>query len=335
MQFDQDQIILAWRRRLLVAACGGGGGGASRTEPSPRVVATAAGRQEDDVRHRRDRRLRQRHSQRRALRHVRARRSASRIGPATMADLRVGHVVRIEARSTTGARRVPGCVEQHRLLQGMVQAVDVAAGTVTVAGQVVRVDDDTSFDDSIARASLAGIAVGDRIEVHGFSSSNGQARATRIEKPASGDLEVEVTGIVPALDAAARRFSVGTLGVDYSTATLEGFGSAGLRDGDLVEVKGRELLADGTLRRRASKGRRRRGRPERRRRPKSKGSSRDLRRRPISMWPASRSRPRPRRPISAARRRTSGSTSRSRSKASSTRPARWWQRRWCSSVRRR
>ena len=37
------------------------------------------------------------------------------------------------------------------------------AGTITVAGQVVIVDADTSFDDSIPGASLAGIAVGDRI----------------------------------------------------------------------------------------------------------------------------------------------------------------------------
>ena len=165
----------------------------------------------------------------------------------TLAELHVGEVVRIEAetddRGVARARRI----EQHRLMQGTVQAVDPVAGTVTIAGQVIRVDDDTSFDDSIAHSALAGIAVGDRLEVHGFSGSDGQARATRLEKAAAGEVEVEVTGQVSALDTATKRFHVGSLDVDYSEAALEGFGTAGLRDGDLVEVKGREFLAGGAL----------------------------------------------------------------------------------------
>jgi hypothetical protein len=166
----------------------------------------------------------------------------------TMSELKVGQVVRIEAEvDDRGGARARN-VEQHRLLQGTVQSVDPASGTLTVAGQVVRVDDDTSYDDSIALGSLAGVAVGDRIEVHGFSSSSGQARATRVERADAAELEVEVTGLVTALDTVARRFRVGNLLVDYSTATLEGFGSAGLVAGVLVEVKGRAFLADGALR---------------------------------------------------------------------------------------
>jgi hypothetical protein len=166
----------------------------------------------------------------------------------SLAELAVGQVVRIEATvdDRGGARAVH--VEQHRLLQGTVQAVDVAAGTITVAGQVVVVDADTSFDDSIPGASLAGIAVGDRIEVHGFAGADGQAHATRIEQADAGETEVEVTGFVTALDTVARRFRIGDLVVDYSTATLEDFGAAGPASGDLVEVKGREFLGDGALR---------------------------------------------------------------------------------------
>ena len=78
--------------------------------------------------------------------------------------------------------------------------------------------------------------------------SNGQSRATRLERADATETEVEVTGLVASLDTAARRFRVGTLFVDYSTASVEDFGSAGLADGDLVEVKGREFLSDGALR---------------------------------------------------------------------------------------
>jgi hypothetical protein len=168
--------------------------------------------------------------------------------PGTMSELAVGQVVRIEAEVDDRGGARARTIEQHRLVQGTVQAVDAAAGILAIAGQVIRIDDDTSFDDSIAQGSLAGIAVGDRVEVHGFSGAAGQARATRVEKADAGEVEVEVTGVLTALDTVARRFRVGTLVVDYSAATLEDFGAAGPRDGDLVEVKGREFLTDGALR---------------------------------------------------------------------------------------
>lgn len=168
--------------------------------------------------------------------------------PGTMSELAVGQVVRIEAevddRGGARARRI----EQHHLMLGTVQAVNAAAGTVTIAGQVIRVDDDTSFDDSIAQGSLAGISTGDHLEVHGFTGSGGQARATRLERAGAGEVEVEVTGMVVAHDVAAKRFRVGSLVVDYSTAVLADFDAAGPRDGDIVEAKGREFLADGALR---------------------------------------------------------------------------------------
>jgi len=84
--------------------------------------------------------------------------------------------------------------------------------------------------------------------VHGFPDADGEARATRIERDEAGDVEVEVTGRVSALDAASQRFTVGSLLVDYSAATLEDFGVAGIAAGDLVEVKGREFLSGGILR---------------------------------------------------------------------------------------
>jgi hypothetical protein len=248
MKSIQRRLLLPAAMALLVAACGGGGGDTSGGQSLPTnqppsansastkaVIVTGAidgfgsvivnGVHYDT-----------------SKAEVRI---EDRVG--TVAELKVGQVVRVEAQVDDKGAASAKLIEQHRLLQGTVQSVNAAAGTITVAGQVVKVDDDTSFDDSIAQGSVAGIAVGDRIEVHGFSGSNGQARATRIEKADAGDLEVEAKGLVSSHDVANKRFSVGTLKVDYSTATLDGFGTAGIRDGDFVEVKGRELLADGTL----------------------------------------------------------------------------------------
>jgi hypothetical protein len=249
MKIANTRMILPAVLALLAAACGGGGGGDdSSAQPVPpastpppaaggttSVIVTGAISGFGSV----------------IVNGVRYDTSRAEVRiedrSGTLADLSVGHVVRVSAEVDDKGGASARLIEQHRLLQGTVQAVDVAAGTLTVSGQVVRVDDDTSFDDSIARASLAGLAVGERVEVHGFSGSNGQGRATRIERPAAGDLEIEAKGLVAGIDTVARRFRVGTLVVDYSSATLEGFGSTGPRDGDFVEVKGRELLADGAL----------------------------------------------------------------------------------------
>jgi len=248
MKSIQRKLFLPAAMALLVAACGGGGGGDTSAGPVPpasqppttpgatkTVIVTGAIGGFGSV----------------IVNGVRYDTSGTEVRiedrAGTVAELRVGQVVRIQAQVDDKGGATAKLIEQHRLLQGTVQSVNAATGTITVAGQVVKIDDDTSFDDSIVRGSLDGIKVGDRIEVHGFSSSDGQARATRIEKADAGDLEVEAKGLVSALDTVARRFRVGTLNVDYSTAALDGFGTEGIRVGDFVEVKGREMLADGTL----------------------------------------------------------------------------------------
>ena len=248
MKSIQRRLFLPAAMALLVAACGGGGGGDTSAGPVPpaspppttpgatkTVIVTGAIGGFGSV----------------IVNGVRYDTSGTEVRiedrAGTVAELRVGQVVRIEAQVDDKGGATAKLIEQHRLLQGTVQSVNAATGTITVAGQVVKIDDDTSFDDAIRQGSVEGIAVGDRIEVHGFSSSDGQARATRIEKADAGDLEVEAKGLVSALDTVARRFRVGTLNVDYSTAALDGFGTEGIRAGDFVEVKGREMLADGTL----------------------------------------------------------------------------------------
>ena len=244
MRLIERKLLLPVAVALAVAACGGGSGGdgnsSGGTPPPPaattktRIVTGAISGFGSVI-----------------VNGVRYDTSSTQVRiedrPGTMSELAVGQVVRIEAEVDDKGGARAKTLEQHRLMQGTVQAVDAATGTLTLAGQVIRVDDDTSFDDSIAQGSLAGIAVGERIEVHGFSGATGQARATRIEKAGANEIEVEVTGRVTALDTAVRRFRIGTLVVDYSTATLEDFGTTGVRDGDLVEVKGREYLSDGAL----------------------------------------------------------------------------------------
>jgi len=165
----------------------------------------------------------------------------------TQTDLKTGEVVTLRAEKGADGVNRAKAIEQSRLVQGAVTAIDTTNDTLTIAGTVISVTASTVFDAGIT-GGLDGIAVGDRIEVHGFAgATTGTATATRIEKSDPADTEIEVTGKVTALDATAKRFTIGTLVVDYSTATLVGLAASGPADGELVEVKGTSLLADGAL----------------------------------------------------------------------------------------
>jgi hypothetical protein len=167
--------------------------------------------------------------------------------PATQADLRVGQVVRITAEledgETTGTA---SAIDFDDNVEGPIESIDAAAGVLVVLGQTVRIGPGTSFDDSIEPRSIDGLAVGDFVEVSGLVMADGSIDATRIEIDANGG-ELEVHGVVAALDAANSRFSINALVVDYSAAQLDDFPAGGLADGQPVEAKGLALDGSGAL----------------------------------------------------------------------------------------
>jgi hypothetical protein len=127
-------------------------------------------------------------------------------------------------------------------VEGPVDAVDVAAGTIVVMGQSVRVDGGTAFDDGTPNCALDMLQPGQVVEVSGFRDTTGLIRATRIECKAAGG-EFEVTGIVASLDTNQRRFQIGALSVDYSQAQLEDFPGGQPANGQTVEAKGTTINA--------------------------------------------------------------------------------------------
>jgi hypothetical protein len=166
--------------------------------------------------------------------------------PGVQADLKVGQVVivrgTLDAAGTTGAATT---VTFADLVEGPISAIDVANGTITVLGQIVIIDADTSFDDGISPPSIDGLAVNDIVEVSGFFLADGSISATRIEdKPAGGVFEV--TGIVSVLTATT--FQINSLVVDFSGATqLDNFPAGVPENGQRVEAKGSNFGAAGEL----------------------------------------------------------------------------------------
>jgi hypothetical protein len=166
--------------------------------------------------------------------------------PALESQLRVGQVVRVTGTVDTGGTiGTARTIDYSSQVEGPVQAIDLATGRIVVLGQTVRVNAATSFSDDVNPRSIAGLAVGDRVEVSGLVGSDGVVGATRIEKQAAG-AEAEAEGVASSVDTVARRFRINQLVVDYSTAQLSNFPSGQPTVGDLIEARG-SVNAQGTL----------------------------------------------------------------------------------------
>jgi len=116
----------------------------------------------------------------------------------------------------------------------------------TILGQTVVVSADTSFDDDLSPATLAGVHVGDVVEVSGMPAADGSIHATRIEAKPPGST-FEVVGSASNTDATAKTLNINALVVDFATATLKDFAASGPQDGDLVEAHGMVIEANGAL----------------------------------------------------------------------------------------
>lgn len=161
-------------------------------------------------------------------------------------QLRVGQYVELKGHQHGAGDLDADVIRYHNLLEGPVSSIDVGAGSLVAMGQTVLATLDTVFGDDITPASLEGLAVGDVVEVSGVVPRDGAIDATRIDvKPDGGPYDV--TGYVSTVSVAGRRFDLGGLVVDYSTANMEDFATGDPAVGDLVLVKGFTFLADGAF----------------------------------------------------------------------------------------
>jgi hypothetical protein len=137
-------------------------------------------------------------------------------------------------RSAAGGREAEGVeIELEHDVQGKISSKDDAAGTITVAGQTVRVDDSTHFNDDSARLASASVQVGKRVKVSGVRDDRGGLRATRVEDDSRTSDDFQVKGTVSA--SSATGFTLTTVAGVVYTVSL-GTGVTSPADGALVEV---------------------------------------------------------------------------------------------------
>jgi hypothetical protein len=122
----------------------------------------------------------------------------------------------------------------HSLL-GPVNAVDTAAGTLTLLGQTVMVTTSTIFDESIT-GGLAGIPVGSIVEAHAlYDPVTRRFVATRLEL-SPGATEYRLRGVISDLDTTAKTFKIGSETINYGSTPAPGL-QALLANGAFVRVR--------------------------------------------------------------------------------------------------
>ena len=152
-------------------------------------------------------------------------------------DLRLGMVVDVDSSAIVAGATLntatASLIRFGSLLVGPLSAIDSANGRLTVLGQTIDIGGDTVFDDRIA-AGLAGLRLGQVLEIHGLNDTQRLSiHATRIE-PAGTVGEYRLRGVVHLFDGAAKTFSIGSTPVSYALAANA---PAGLANGAVVRLR--------------------------------------------------------------------------------------------------
>ncbi len=161
-------------------------------------------------------------------------------------DLRIGMVVTVFGYADDDGEYADEVVYDNEL-KGPVTAIfidpaDASSKTLTILGQSVIVNSDTTIDDDGA-LTYDTIAIGDVLEVSGLVG-NGVLVATHIELQDDDD-EIEIKGLIENLDADS--FEISGFAVSYGPGTEIDDDIAVLENGLYVEVEGQLNGAGTTL----------------------------------------------------------------------------------------
>jgi hypothetical protein len=201
---------------LVLSACGGGGGGGSSSSSSSPAVFSGTVSGFGSV-------------------IVNGTRFSS--AGATLRDddgnavnlnqLHIGMTVDISGTSDDAAETGSANVlEVEHGIRGQVTAKDTGLGTITVLNQTIKIDSTTAFQGV---ADLTSLNVGQTVEVYGSAQADGTLLATLVEVKVLTALSV----IGPVSNVTGTTFDIGTLTVNFSSATVNGT----LVNGGRVKVK--------------------------------------------------------------------------------------------------
>jgi Domain of unknown function (DUF5666) len=163
-------------------------------------------------------------------------------------DLNEGDIVLVQGTLDSGDLSAEAQqVNTDHVLQGTVESIDTAGGSLVALGQTVQINDDTAFGASLA-GGLPGLSNGDQIKVSGFRNLRGVIEATRIDRQAAGVSVLKTTGAITSVAPDGSHLSINGLVVDYSDVQgLTANVRSGFVRGAFVEVHGSVPAAGGPL----------------------------------------------------------------------------------------
>lgn len=146
-------------------------------------------------------------------------------------DLRLGMVAAVDGSNVTTTTGTARSVSFGAQIVGRVTSIDVGNRRFFVLEQRIEVTGSTIFEaETIGGVpglplGLASLAVGDVVEIHGFSKSEGLT-ATRVQRQSPGTQIFRVQGEVGNHDPAGRTFRIGALRIEYSSTPAADVGFA-------------------------------------------------------------------------------------------------------------
>ena len=148
-------------------------------------------------------------------------------------DLRIGMVVRVEGSISN---QTATTIVVDEAIKGRVEQV-LDANRWVVMGQTVQIDVQTRFENNAVATA------GDWVEVHGLVAGDGAVAASFIERKAAPAVPLyAVKGLVKNHNPAANTFQVGSLNVQYASATRNDMPN-GSWNGLQVNIKGSACAA--------------------------------------------------------------------------------------------
>jgi hypothetical protein len=154
--------------------------------------------------------------------------------PGTEAQLRVGQIVQVEGSvDPEGRVGEASDVVFFADVRGAVTQLNIKDRSIEVAGQTVRISDDTLISPDGPAITLEGLRKGTFVAVSGFADASGDLVASRIDV-APTEASLQLKGTVAGLDSVARTFHINALAVSYGEIAVEGR----LVDGATVKVQG-------------------------------------------------------------------------------------------------
>ncbi|VTU31454.1 DUF5666 domain-containing protein [Variovorax sp. RA8] len=129
-------------------------------------------------------------------------------------------------------------------LRGPIAGVDLAGGSFSLMGTTVTTDEATVWATA---TGLTGLLPGAAVQVWGLPAAPGVLRATRVEQHPANSAPI-ATGTVQNLNTGSRVFTLGSLSVDYGTASFRGgIDASTLANGAIVRVRAAAQATPGVL----------------------------------------------------------------------------------------